>query len=390
MQFDPSLTTFANCTVEIDQDALLHNTALFRRTAGPNRKLAAVVKSNAYGHGIIEVSRIVLNAGADQLAVFSIEEGLCLRNAGIDAPILVLGPPTPGRIGAAAAANLRLTVASPNIAQAVIAETNRISVHLKIETGTNRQGLRPDELSATAEFLHSAGIDIEGVYTHFADIEDTTDHTFAESQLRVFNNRCEQLANNGFKIPVRHTACSAATILFPDTHFDMLRVGISLYGLWPSRETHVSAKALGRNDMDLRPVMHVKTRISQINDVGNGEFVGYGRTFRTTRPSRIAVLPVGYADGYDRALSNRAHVLIRGVRAPIRGRICMNLMMVDVTDIPEAAPGDEAVLLGKQGREVITAEFLAEAAGTINYEIVTRMAPAAPRALRSPPTTNVP
>ena len=379
MRFDTSLTAVANCTVEIDEDALLHNTALFRKMAGPNRKLTAVVKSNAYGHGMIEVSRIVLNAGADQLAVFSIEEGLCLRNADIAAPILVLGPPTPGRIGTAAEADLRLTVASPEIAEAVIAETNSISVHLKIETGTNRQGLHPEELPAVAARLKSAGIYIEGAYTHFADIEDTTDHTFAESQLRTFTERCEQLAAAGHEIRIRHTACSAATILFPDTYFDMLRVGISLYGLWPSRETHVSAKALGRNDMDLRPVMRIKTRISQINTVENGEFVGYGRTFRTTRHSRIAVLPMGYADGYDRALSNRAHVLIRGVRAPIRGRICMNLMMVDVTDIPEARPGDEVVLLGKQGREVITAEFLAEAAGTINYEIVTRIAPSAPR-----------
>jgi alanine racemase len=381
MIIDPSLITPSNCFVEIDTKALSHNTAVFRKLAGPKRKLAAVVKSDAYGHGMIEVSKIVLKAGMDWLAVFSVEEGFALRNAGIDAPILVLGPPSPGKIAEAVKADLRLTAASLDIARMVVKECNGMGakVHLKIETGTNRQGLRPKDLLEAASLLKNSGIEIDGAYTHFADIEDTTDHTFAESQLNTFMSRIESLGGDGFRPPILHTACSAATILFPDTYFEMVRAGIALYGLWPSSETRVSAKMLGRNDMDLRPVMSVKTRITQINVVDAGQYVGYGRSFRTTRPSRLAVVPVGYADGYDRALSNQAHVLVRGVRAPIRGRICMNLMMIDVTDIQEASTGDEVVLLGRQGKEEITAEFLAKLASSINYEIVTRIAPGAKR-----------
>jgi alanine racemase len=380
---DNSLTTPTNCWVEIDTKALIHNTAVFRKSVGPNRKLAAVVKSDAYGHGLIEVSKTVLKAGVDWLAVFSVEEGFLLRNANIDAPILVLGPPSPGKIAHAAKAGLRLTAASLDIARLVAMEGGGLNtkVHLKIETGTNRQGLRPQDLPKAVSLLKDGGAEIEGAYTHFADIEDTTDHSFAESQLNTFTNRIEALKAEGHSPPILHTACSAATILFPDTYFEMVRVGIALYGLWPSSETKVSAKMLGRNDMDLRPVMSVKTRLAQINEVEAGQYIGYGRSFRTTRPSRLAVVPVGYADGYDRALSNQSHVLVRGVRAPVRGRICMNLMMVDVTDIPDAARNDEVVLLGRQEKEEITAEWLAKLAGTINYEIVTRFAPSAKRVM---------
>ena len=221
----------------------------------------------------------------------------------------------------------------------------------------------------------------EGVSTHFADIEDTTDHVFAMEQIERFEHALDNLRSLGIKPSIPHSACSAATILFPRTHFGMVRVGISLYGLWPSRETRVSAQTLGRGPIALDPVMCWKTRISQVKELDDGEFVGYGRTYRATRNSRIAVLPVGYSDGYDRRLSNAAHVLIGGCRAPIRGRICMNLTMVDVSDIPGASAGDEVVLLGRQGDEVITVDDLADWAGTINYEIVTRLAQTIPRIL---------
>ncbi len=383
MKSDYSEIISSNCYVEINTDNLAHNASIFRALAGSERKLAAVVKANAYGHGMVETAKTLVNAGADWLAVFSIEEGLILRNGGIDLPILVLGPPSPGRILDAVHADLRLTAASPDTALRIAEYSRgRAAVHLKIETGTNRQGLRSEELISTAKALADKGVFIEGAYTHFADIEDTTDHAFAETQLSAFKLAVDTLRQEGHKIPIPHTACSAAAILFPDTYFQMLRVGIALYGLWPSRETKVSAKMLGRNDMDLRPVMSAKTYVSQIHTVEKGQYVGYGRSFRTTRDTRIAVLPVGYADGYDRALSNRAHVLIRGVRAPVRGRICMNLTMVDVTDIEDAVTGDEAVLLGSQGKELITSEFLAETAGTINYEIVTRIMPHAERVFK--------
>jgi alanine racemase len=377
-------TAFANTWIEIDRGALAHNTAVFRELAGPERALLAVVKGDAYGHGLVPVARTVLEAGADWLGVFWHGEGLRLREAGIEAPVLVFGATPAPALPAALATGLRLTVASPAAAAELAASREAapgpVRAHLKLETGTNRQGLREAELPAVADVLRTAGIDIEGAYTHFADIEDTTDHAFAQKQLQRFQGLLGALGGFGVRPHLAHASCSAAAILFPETRFGLVRAGIGLYGLWPSKETRVSAAERGRNRLGLRAAMTWKTRIAQIKDVPAGEFVGYGRTFRATRPTRVAVLPVGYADGYPRTLSGAAHVLAAGVRAPVLGRICMNMTMVDVTDAPAAA-GDEVVLLGRQGDEAITAEDLARMAGTINYEIVTRAAPGAPRVL---------
>lgn len=379
---NPHENTIAQATswLEIDSAALSGNICEFRRLVG-DRVLLAVVKSNAYGHGLELVARQSLAAGADWLGVFAIREGLALRQLGIQAPILVLGPPM-GDVASALASGLRLTVPSLPSARAIAAAGHPgARLHLKLETGTNRQGLLAEELAEALSILSAGGAVIEGAYTHFADIEDTTDHDFAQKQLARFEQRLEELRLLGVTVPLPHMACSAATILFPSTHFAMARMGISLYGLWPSRETFVSARTLGRAAITLRPALAWKTRIAQIKALKSGEFVGYGRTYRSTHEARIAVLPIGYADGYDRGLSSAAHVLIRGIRAPIRGRICMNMTLVDVTDIPDAQEGDEVVLLGHQGDEKITAEDLARLAGTINYEIVTRISPDLPRVL---------
>ncbi len=220
---------------------------------------------------------------------------------------------------------------------------------------------------------------MEGLATHFANIEDTTDHAFAQEQLRRFREGAAALDAQGFRVPLLHTANSAATILFPETQFGMVRTGIAAYGLWPSTETQVSALRMGREDVILRPALTWKTRVAQVKTVPTGAFVGYGCTYKTTHETRLAVLPVGYYDGYDRKLSNTGHVLIRGVRAPVRGRVCMNMIMVDVTDIPGVSLEEEVVLLGAQGEEVVTAEQMAGWIGTINYEVVTRIAEHVPR-----------
>ncbi|MDJ0762439.1 MAG: alanine racemase [Myxococcota bacterium] len=374
----------ANCWIEIDRAALISNVQQLKAMLDPPSRFMAVVKANAYGHGMAEVAAIALRAGADWLGVFSPGEGLALRQAGMDTPILVFGPTPAVQLRDVLRADLRVTVASMQAAKAVAsaaALTGAAAIHLKVETGTNRQGLTPEEITPATRLLAESGVRVEGIYTHFADIEDTTDHSFALAQLARFRDILARFAEDGWTVSVPHTACSAATLLFPSTHFNLVRVGIALYGLWPSKETYVSAKSLGRNAIALKPVMTWKTRIAQIKAVDAGEFVGYGRTFRVTRPSCLAVLPVGYADGYDRRLSNLSHVLINGKRAPVRGRICMNLTMVDITDIPEAAVNDPVVLLGQQGEEAVTAEDLARLAGTINYEIVTRAAPHAPRVI---------
>jgi len=255
-----------------------------------------------------------------------------------------------------------------------------VPVHLKLETGTHRQGIAEADVLTFAERVRgSTSLDLEGIGTHFANIEDTTDHGFAESQLAAYQRIEGSLAAAGIELPIRHTACSAATLLFSQTHLDLVRIGISLYGLWPSKETYVSCLETAKPALDLRPVMTWKSRVAQVKPVPEGSYVGYGCVYRATRDSRIAVLPVGYHEGYDRGLSGVAHVLIHGRRAPVRGRICMNMCMVDVTDIPGVELEDEVVLLGAQGDERISAEQLAGWAGTISYEVVSRIHPGLPR-----------
>ena len=370
----------ANNWIELSSGALLHNATLFRRLIGRDLAFMAVVKANAYGHGMLPVAKTIEESCADWFGVFTASEGIALREAGIAVPILVLGATSREQIDGAVEAGLSLSITSTGGARDLLDHPScaRVPVHLKLETGTNRQGLVSGELPEIISLLRGADVTIEGAYTHFADIEDTTDHTFATSQIEQFGALLEQM---DVTVPIPHTACTAATILFSNTHFKMVRVGIGLFGLWPSKETQVSAAALERNGLDLRPVMTWKTRIAQIKDVPTGEYVGYGRTFRATRPTRIAVLPVGYSDGYDRKLSNGAHILVRGTRAPVVGRICMNLTMVDVTDVEKARAGDEVILLGAVGDESVSAEDLARLADTINYEIVTRAAPGSPRIL---------
>jgi len=370
--------------LEIDLGALSENVRAFQGRLG-GAKLAAVVKSEAYGHGVELVAPAALRAGASWLAVWGANEGIPLRAlAGPGVPILCLGHTPPQDFDDAIASDLRLTLydpaAIPLLARAARAQGKVARVHLKLETGTHRQGLDADRAVALARAVAAEpGVELEGLSTHYADIEDTTDHVHADAQLALFTEGVDRVSATGLRPSVRHTACSAAAILFPRTHFDMARVGIGLYGLWPSRETLVSARERGLSGFALSPVMTWRALVAQVKDVPAGGYVGYGRTWRAQRRTRIAVIPVGYFEGYSRALSSRAHVLLRGRRAPVLGRVCMNMFMVDVTDVPGAAAGDVAVLLGRDGDEVVTAEALAGWAGTIHYEITTRVNPQLPR-----------
>jgi alanine racemase len=371
--------------LEIDLAALRGNVRSFRSRLGPDTRLAAVVKADAYGHCAAIVAPAALEAGAAWLAVWGLGEGIALRAAvGPQVPVLLLGHVPPGDFDAAVEHDLRITLYDPHavplLAEAARRAGRHTHVHLKVETGTHRQGLDPAEVLDLARAVADApGLALEGLSTHFADIEDTTDHGFAEVQRATFAATAAALEGAGLLPPVRHTACSAAAILFPETHLEMARAGIGLYGLWPSRETLVSARERGIANFALEPVMTWKCLIAQVKDVRPGGWVGYGRTWRASRPTRIAVLPVGYYEGYPRAVSGRAHVLVHGRRAPVVGRVCMNMMMVDVTDIPDVASGDAAVLLGHAGEEKIRAEDLANWAGTIHYEIVSRIHPSLPR-----------
>lgn len=367
--------------VEVNKKALKNNIGQFQGLISNKVKLMAVVKADAYGHRLVEVAKVVVESGVPWLGVDSVDEAVQLRESGIDAPILILGYTLLSRLEDVVKYDLRQVVYNKETIEKFgsLALKNKVKVHLKVETGTSRQGLEKDELLELAKFIKKhPQIEIEGAYTHYANIEDTTDHSYAQQQLERFKQAVELLEKNNIKIPIKHTACSAAVILFPETYFDMVRLGISMYGLWPSKETFVSAQEKKR-EIKLESALTWKTKVAQVKKIKAGTPISYGLTERASQDSKIAVLPVGYWDGYDRKLSGVANVLIRGKRCKVLGRVCMNMIMADVSHIPDVKLEDEVVLLGKQGSEEITTDELAQKIGTINYEVVTRINPLIPR-----------
>ncbi|MBH25107.1 MAG: alanine racemase [Myxococcales bacterium] len=368
----------------IDTDALTENIQALRSTLSPGALMAPTVKGNAYGHGLELTARAFLEAGADWLCVDALAEARTLRSAGVEAPLYVLGYVGLDELEEALTLGCRLVLYNRETLERASALAQRMGVtarlHLKVETGNNRQGLAPDAALALARQVASApGVELEGVASHFANIEDTTDHTYARYQSAAFADFCRALEVEGLRPRLRHMANSAATLLWPDTHMEMVRPGIAAYGMWPSRETLVAALLAERPRFELRPALTWSCRVAQIKEVPAGEYIGYGCSYRTTHPTRLAILPVGYYDGYPRSLSNLGYVLINGRRAQVRGRVCMNITMVDVTDIPAARLEGDAILLGACGEERITAEQVADWAGTINYEVTTRIGAHVPR-----------
>ncbi|MBD3360861.1 alanine racemase [Candidatus Peregrinibacteria bacterium] len=370
--------------VEISREALIKNIRQFREIVGPDRILCPCVKANAYGHGLVGCSKTFLEAGADWLGVNALYEARVLRDSGIDAPIYILGYVPLDSLEEAVELNCRLVVYNKKIIEKLAELTEKagkmLNVHIKVETGNNRQGVLMDDIVDFAKYIKSfEKIELEGIATHFANIEDTTDHSYAEHQLNKFMKAVSLLESAGINIPIKHCSNSAATIIFPETRFDMVRPGISCYGMWPSSETYVSyVKEVG-GDFSLHPAFNWKAKIAQIKSIPSGEYIGYGCTYKTTHQTRLGIIPVGYYDGYDRGLSGRAHVLVNGKRAPLRGRVCMNIIMIDLTDIPEAEIENDVTLIGKNGDEKITVEQFAEWADTINYEIPTRVNERIPR-----------
>jgi alanine racemase len=369
--------------IEVDARALDHILRVFRKILSAETQLAAVVKANAYGHGLREVAPQALRT-ADWLAVHSATEARNIRDLGLTAPVLIMGFVPPGE----------LHDLDPEIHVFVSTEETlrwlgeyrrrtRISlpVHLKVNTGTHRQGVAVGDLERLCRTAGREGLNVVGVATHFANIEDTLEHEFARHQLRAFHTAIDEVRSAlGEDPPFIHAACSAAALLFPESDFTVARIGISMYGHWPSRETKLTwILDHDRNGLILEPVLSWHAVVGQLQDVAVGGTVGYGRTWTALRPTRLAVLPVGYSDGFSRSLGNRARVLVRGQPAPVVGRVCMNVLMVDVTDVPGVGVGDEVVLVGRQGDHEVTADELAELAGTINYEFLARLSPEIPR-----------
>jgi len=372
--------------IEISRGALLHNWEHFRAQAG-ERELLPVLKADAYGHGLEAVGSVLAEAGQKWFGLHTADEALALAALPElnDPKLLVLSHVPAEQVVELVAAGGRLTLFDLEGLRETAAAAREagitVPVHLKLETGVHRQGFLESELETlAAELAANPRLEVEGVHTHYANIEDTTDHSYARGQMALFAAMREKLAALGVRPKMVHASCSAASILFPETFHDLLRVGISLYGHWPSGETRVSAQAAGRNRIGLKPVLTWKTRVIQVKPVEAGSYVGYGCTWRAETPTRLGVLPIGYYDGYDRGLG-AAHALVRGRRAPVRGRVMMNLTLIDLTHIEDAARGDEVVLIGSQGDETVSAEMLAGWAGTINYEILSRLGAHLPRVL---------
>jgi len=371
--------------IELSRSALKKNVATLSGLAH-GKILSVSVKANAYGHGLPEiVSMLRTQKEVTYLTVHSLEEAVLCRQSGWDRKIITLGPILPNDAEAVIEYDLEPAIFTKNFLEQLgkISEKHniRIKTHLKLETGTNRQGITEKELPAFASIYKKYDTLKKpyGAYTHFANIEDTTSHEYANYQLNKFNTMVKKLNALELKPTIRHTASSAATILFKKTHFDLVRPGIAVYGHWPSKETYLSYLLEGgKNDL-FQPVLTWKTRITQLKHLLPDAFIGYGCTYKTTSPTRLAVLPIGYYDGYSRALSNQAYVLIKGKRAPVRGRVCMNIIVVDITDIKNVNLEDEALLIGQTKRDSISAEQIAEWAKTINYEILARLSPAIKR-----------
>jgi len=360
------LTTWA----KIDLSAVEYNIGQIKDNLQGNSDIIAVVKANAYGHGAVQIAKKAIASGVNMLAVATVEEGIELREAGVEKPILVLGTLLEEQIQKVINYDLIAVVYTLNFAKKVakIAQQlgKEVQVHLAVDTGMGRVGILANNrpVAKIKAIVSLNNLNINGIFTHFAVADE--DREYTTEQLELFDNLLADLEAEGIEIPIKHAANSAAIIDHPEAHYDLVRLGIALYGLAP-------APSLA-DKIDLKPVLSWKAHVVHVKTVTGGNNISYGCTYTTEAETKVATLAVGYYDGYPRLLSNQAEVLINGQRAPVIGRVCMDQIMVDVTGI-EVRRGAVATLLGKDGAETIQAQELAELIGTINYEVVSRIGP---------------
>ncbi|ACN13597.1 Alr [Desulforapulum autotrophicum HRM2] len=370
---------------QIDLDAIAHNLKTLRALTKAHTAVMAVVKADAYGHGAVRVAKKALESGVTHLGVARLHEALELRNAGINAPILVFGYIPESDVDTLIALEVSPTVfdleTACMLSERAVAKGTHIKIHLKVDTGMGRLGILPDsrrpsseKKGALAEVLTISalpGLKIEGIYTHFA-AADTLDKGYAEYQHQTFMAFIEGLKHLGIEIPLVHSANSAALIDLPEAHFNMVRAGIAMYGLAPSGEVDIRS-------LDLRPAMEIHSIITSVKKVPKSFKVSYGMTYETEKETVIAAVPIGYADGFSRLFSSRGEMIVRGRKAPIAGRVCMDQTLIDVGEIPGVKPGDEVVILGTQANQRITADEMAETIGTINYEVISSLTARVPK-----------
>ncbi len=364
--------------LEIDLGAIGRNTQLVKEIVGPDVRVLVSLKADAYGHGAQRVARTVLRNGATWLGVATLSEAVPLREAGIDAPILIFGYAANWQAREVVRHDLRATIYSLETARMLSRAATDLGrdvrVHVKIDTGMARLGLRSEDVTGIIAFFEELrelpGLHVEGVFTHFATA-DSTDQSYARRQLARFHTVLRALDVRGLRPPLVHAANSAALLTIPEARFDLVRPGVAVYGLHPSDEVRLPDA--------FRPALAFKTQAAQVKDIPVGEGISYGATYITATPTRIAVLPVGYADGFRRAPANWGEVLIRGQRAPLVGRVCMDQCMIDVTHVPGVRTGDEVVLIGRQGDDELAADAVARRLGTISYEVVAELLARVPR-----------
>lgn len=391
--------------VEINTAALRHNFLQFQNLIGPQCRFMAVVKSNAYGHGLTQVAKLLANSKFDPrvsslgsreirnskfsaprlwFGVDSMVEALRLREEGIQGPVLVLGSTLPLRMQEAAGKRITLTISNFESLAAFTKLRERPEFHIKIDTGMHRQGFLMPQIEKLIRFLGRSSLRPSGIYTHFAAAKDRTYPAFTLRQFGDFKKVLKVFEKSGFKNLVKHAAASGATILFPETHLDMVRVGMALWGHWPSDESRMNTESgqFGLPRIRLKPILSWKTRIAEIKNIPTGSSVGYDLTERVSRRSVIGILPVGYWHGFDRGLSSVGYVLVRGKRAKILGRVSMDMAVCDVTDIRDVRIEDIVTLIGRDGTEVITAEDISRLTATSPYEVLTRINPLIERIYR--------
>lgn len=376
------MNLYRRAVAEIDLDAILYNVGQMGRHIAAGAKIMAVIKADGYGHGAVPIGKelepldIVWG-----YAVATAEEAWILRRNGLEKPILVLGAVFPEQYQGLVGQEIRPTIYSLQQAEGLEEFLSRqgtsLPVHVKIDTGLSRLGFQATEKAAgeVAQIAGMGHIIVEGLFTHFAK-SDAKDKSMAISQMERFGAMQKMLAGYGISIPIAHCSNSAAIIDMPEAHMDLVRAGISLYGMWPSSEVQ-------KENISLRPALSLKSCIVFLKELEQGRAVSYGATYETSGNQRIATIPVGYGDGYPRSLSNRGYVLVHGRRAPICGRICMDQFMVDVTDIPEAAEGDTVTLVGTDGAETITMEGIGELSGRFNYEFACDLGKRIPRVYKN-------
>ena len=383
------MKSYSATRVIVDLNAYASNLRTVRQMIPSACAIMAVVKADAYGHGAVEVAKVLVEQGVPYLAVARYSEAMALRRAGVTVPILLFGHTYPEYLGPMLAHNIRPSIntleSARELSEASRGRKGKVRVHVKIDTGMGRLGVVCDGLSlpdsgkpsrrraveTVLEIASLPRLEIEGIYTHFANADGPrTEYT--EFQFSLFMDVLSELRKNGLEPRFRHAANSAALIRMPQTHLDMVRPGIALYGLLPSAD-------FKKEPVDLRPVMSIKTNIIQLKAVPSGFKVSYGGTHETQRPTTLATVPIGYADAYSRLLSSRGCMLVRGQRAPIVGRVCMDLTVLDVGHIPEVHQEDEVVVLGRQGKEEIAADEIAGLIGTINYEVISTITARVPR-----------